>query len=89
LPPFFEQLLAKNRNHHYTAITMNALSQTEKPDTTRGTALASLARHFTLHVGAIAGAKGTDDFFGPGGRRNSLKSLVSANEIKGKSCVFL
>jgi hypothetical protein len=51
-PNFFEQLLAKNRNHRYNAIKMNDPSQIGRPAARRSAALRARRRHMPLQLSA-------------------------------------
>jgi hypothetical protein len=86
---FLEQFLAKNRNHRYTV----SHNESFEPDRTsrhrRCPAVRVAAGHITLWLGALSEDRGAEDFLGPGGRRNPLKTLNSDKEIQGNPRVFL
>jgi hypothetical protein len=75
-------MLAKNRNHHYTAVVMSDLSPIGRSGTTASAGLRARAGAYAIAAQRLNGEKGAEDFFGPGGQRNPLKTLDSDKEIQ-------
>ena len=84
---FFEQMLAKNRNHVYNAIVMN--EHIRQPSPSVAAASERATERSPSQLPALNGESGAKDFFGPGGRSKSLKRLNPAKEIQGKPRLFL